>query len=253
MSIVKEILSGKNPTLVIEDELFSRGAFVVEQCKTNEVLLKSRLKESRDAPDGSAYPLTRREVEKMLTKYERREDDSTGFDNPEARSIEGAKKVRWYSPEHNSDFVDEFIDASTGDKKNMDDRPAKLMPYDYKFSVHKPGDINQTQGKEVSDADTTNEKEKWTGEFNKYFVESEENVDDASSDDIKNLFHDASSKSYPIELHLDDGAFVTVEPHQAQHILNSGRVGDVMTHMGSASHFQVLLKSLYKAGEQNAE
>lgn len=246
MSIVKQLLAGTTPSELIEGELFSRSAFLIEE-------IKKPIMEMRDSPDQSAYPLTRREVEKMLTKYERREDDSTGLSNPEARTIDGAKKARWYSPEESSDFVDEFVDGATGEKKNIDDRPAKLMPYDYKFTVHKPGDINQTSGKEIGDADTDNDKQDWSGEFNKYFTESE-NVQDAGQDDIKNLFHDAVKNTYPIDLHLDDGSFVSIEPHQAQHIINSNKVDMVTKHMGSPSHFKMLLKDVYSSidGEQHA-
>lgn len=245
MLIVKQLLSGKDCSELIESELFSRSAFLIEE-------IKKPIMEMRDSPDQSAYPLTRRETEKMLTKYERRDDDSTGLENPEARSLEGAKKTRWYSPEENSDFVDEFVDGATGEKKNTDDRPSKLMPYDYKFTVHKPGDVNQTSGKEIGDADTENEAGDWSGEFNKYFVESE-STDDADQNDIKELFHDAVRKTYPIDLHLDDGSFVSIEPHQAQHIINSGKVGMVTKHMGSPSHFKMLLKDVYSSmgGEHN--
>jgi hypothetical protein len=237
MSLTQKILEGKIGE--IERELFALAKFAVTESK--DVIM-----EMRDAPDNSAYPLTRREVEKMLTKYERREDDSTGLDNPEARSIEGMQKSRWYAPEHSSDFVDEFIDGATGVKRNTDDRPAKIMPYDYKFTVHKPGDINVSQASEVGDADTTNDQEDWEGGFNRYFAESAEDaINDASEEDIVNLFHDSAKGQYPVELHLDDGSYVTVEPHHAQHFINAGKADDIPNYMKSASHFKVLLQQVY--------
>lgn len=239
MSLTQSILEGKIADL--NAELMSRARFVVAESV-------SPIMEMRDAPDNTAYPLTRREVEKMLTKYERREDTSTGLDNPEARSVEGMQKARWYAPEASSDFVDEFIDGATGVKRNLDDRPSKLMPYDYKFTVHKPGDINVSQASEVGDADTANDKEDWAGGFNKYFGESvstEDHIPDASEDDIVALFHDAAKNQYPIELHLDDNSYVTVEPHHAQHFINAGKADDVPNYMKSAGHFKVLLQSVY--------
>ncbi len=239
MSLTKNILEGK--IAEIERELFARAAFAIKESTTS-------IMEMRDAPDNAAYPLTRREVEKMMTKYERREDNTTGLDNPEARAVEGMSRARWYAPEHSSDFVDEFIDGATGVKRNMDDRPSKMMPYDYKFTVHKPGDINVSQATEIGDADTTNDKEDWEGGFNRYFsedVSTEHQIDDASEEDIVGLFHDAAKSQYPIELHLDDGSFVTVEPHHAQHFINAGKADDVPNYMKSASHFKVLLQSVY--------
>ena len=45
----------------------------------NEMLIdklsEGNLLEMRMAPDQSSYPLTRRQVEKMFTQYERREDE----------------------------------------------------------------------------------------------------------------------------------------------------------------------------------
>lgn len=322
MKLTEQILAGN--LKAIENRLFEKAAFVVESSVTP-------LMEQRDAPDQSAYPLTRREVEKMLTKFERREDDSTGIDNPEARSIEGMKRVRWYAPEQDSDFVDEFIDGATGEKRNLDDRPSKMMPYDYRFTVHKPGDINISQAHEVGDADTSNDSEDWEGGFNRYFesadspktiddeyahqerayraktgktppanwevkqahqnyhafrknnfdehgnmvdkkkqaklhktfmdtvdqhgmttrlhedsgVSVEDKIDDASSSDIVNLFHDSAKNHYPIELHLDDNSYVSIEPHHAQHFINAGKADDVPNYMKSAGHFKELLKSVY--------
>jgi hypothetical protein len=254
MSIVRSILenSKSDSEKSIHAQLQSRGAFLIrESCKQADVVANIRLTEMRDSPDQSRYAISRRDVERMLSKYERREDDSTGFDNPEPRSIEGAKRARWYAPEHNSDFVDDLVDGPTGMKPNTDNRPAKLMPYDYEFSVHKPGDIETEPADEISDADTEVENDDdWEGETNKFFSESvessyvAESQDDASKN-VVDLFHDATKHAYPVEFHLDDGSYVTVHPQDAQHFLNSGRAGDVLNHITSASHFQAFLKDVY--------
>lgn len=252
MSFIKSLLesSSFDANRLIEAELNARALHVVsEMTKDADFVYNTRIMEMRDAPDNSKYPLTRRAVEKLLTKYERREDDSTGFDNPEPRTIEGAKRVRWYAPEHNSDFASELTDNPGND------RPAKLMPYDYEFSVHRPNDINTEPADEIGDTDTEVEDgDDWEGETNKFFKESVESTFLAESDEdarenVVKLLHDSTKHSYPVEFHLDDGSYVTVHPHDAQHFINSGKAGDVLDHITSASHFQAFLKDVYNHDE----
>jgi len=252
MSFIKSLLesSPTDASNMIGAELNARALHIVsEMTKDADVVYKSRLMEMRDAPDNANYGLSRRNLEKLLAKYERREDDSTGFDNPEPRSIEGAKRTRWYAPEHNSDFAAEL----TNDPGI--DRPAKLMPYDYEFSVRRPQDINTEPADEINDADTEVEDgDDWEGETNRFFKESVESTFLAESDDdarenVVKLLHDSIKHSYPVEFHLDDGSYVTVRPHEAQHFINSGKAGDVLDHITSASHFQTFLKDVYNHDE----
>lgn len=248
MSIIKTILEGSSleASTAITKQLNSRAAFLINEFVKDQDLVQGvRLTEMRDAPDNSAYPIPRRAVEKLLAKYERREDDSTGFDNPEPRDIEGAKKARWYAPEHNSNFVNDLDLGKDGIEPNADDRPSKLMPYDYEFSVHKPGDRNEEAATEIGDADTTNDEEDWEGEDNRFFSES---IDDAHKN-VAELLQDATKHSYPVEFHLDDDSYVSVHPQQAQHIINSGKAHDILNHITSASHFQTFLDDIYNKGE----
>jgi hypothetical protein len=248
MSTIKTIIEGTDlqASVAITKALNARAAYLIEQLQKDQDLVRgARLVEQRNAPDNEIYPLTRREVEKMLSRYERREDDSTGFDNPEPRSIDGAKKARWYAPEHNSNYLDDVDTEHDGAEQNVDDRPSKLMPYDYYFSVHKPKDRNQETSNEIGDVDTENDEEDWEGETNKFFIES---IDDAHKN-VEQLLHDSTKHSYPVEFHLDDDSYVTVHPQQAQHIINSGKAGDILNHITSTGHFQNFLDDIYNKGE----
>lgn len=127
--------------------------------------------EMRDLPDNSAYPLTRREVEKLLASYERRSDaEDSNIDDIEARSEDGMRRARWYPPEAKSDYVPDPADDMFG--KDM--RPAKLMPYDYKYTVSNNADDKTVNAWEVEDSDGDKEdddrkKQNFSGERNLYF------------------------------------------------------------------------------------
>ena len=125
--------------------------------------LDTILSEMRMAPDQSGYPLTRRQVERMLSQYERREDEDNWNDNPEYRSSDGWAKARWYPPELSSDFSIEDKD-NTGSQ-----RPAKLMPYDYFYTNMKDSDKNLPNYETVTDDDDMEHEtdtQDWSGETN---------------------------------------------------------------------------------------
>lgn len=128
--------------------------------------LRRKLMEMRHSPDNSGYPLTRRQVEKMLSQYERRGDEDGWNDSPEYRSVDGWKKARWYPPELESNYVP---DANYN--SNPDQRPAKLMPYDYDFNVYKLDDVDKLNHKDIDDDDDKKNFVKdydWKGETNIY-------------------------------------------------------------------------------------
>lgn len=125
--------------------------------------LNTVLSEMRMAPDQNGYPLTRRQVERMLSQYERREDEDNWNDDPEYRGAGGWAKARWYPPELQSTFSPEDPDTSGSQ------RPAKLMPYDYYVTNYKVGD-QYTQPYDVADDDDDKEDSTqtpdWSGETN---------------------------------------------------------------------------------------
>jgi hypothetical protein len=232
---------------MIHRELSSRAAFLIGKLKQDQNLVKGvRLMEMRDAPDQQQYPLTRREVERLLTKYERREEANPG-DNPEARSMEGAKRVRWYAPEHNSDFSGDDNMDGVAMSPDQDQRPSKLMPYDYYFDVSKKTDVVPDED-DIGDSDDNKHPDgDWGGEFNKFFMESE----DEAANSVVELFQDALKHGYPVEFHLDDGAYVTVDPSQSKNILDSGLAHDVLNHITSADHFQTFMNNVYGGSGDN--
>ena len=261
MTFIKLLLEDKETAATaIERELFARSSYLIgEATKSFEVVSNSRITEMRDAPDQTAYGMTRREVEKMLTKYERREDDNTGRDNPEPRSVAGMQRARWYAPEHNSDFANDYVDDGIGMDGQPDDRPAKAMPYDYEFSVNKPNDTNKDPHDVIDDHDTDNSKEDWSGERNRFFKESvEESVfifesqDDAASN-VAALLHDSSENQYPVEFHLDDGNFVAVDPEHAKAIISAGRANDILDHIDSMEAFQAFLHTIFGDGDDDSD
>lgn len=124
-------------------------------------LFNKTLVEMRVAPDQSKYPLSRRQLEKLLTQYERREDEDNWNDNPEYRTIEGQKRCRWYPPEVETDTKPEDLDFYSKV------RPAKLMPYDYYYSII--DDTGEYFGNEITDNDDIehdSENSNWSGSFN---------------------------------------------------------------------------------------
>lgn len=249
MSFIKTILTSPlyESQGMLHRELSCRAAYLVGELKKDQSLVRGVriVNEMRDAPDQQQYPLTRRQVEKLLARYERREDTSTDFANPEARSVEGAKRARWYAPEHNSDFVDDADIDGVALDPNHDQRPAKLMPYDYYFDVSKKTDVEDGGPNDVNNGDSVNDEEDWEGETNKFFMESAEEA----AKNVVELLHDSTKKAYPVEFHLDDGSYVSVHPQQAQHILNSGRASDILNHIKSASHFQTYLDDVFDKSE----
>lgn len=121
------------------------------------------LSEMRMAPDQSGYPLTRRQVERLLSQYERREDEDNWNDNPEYRSSDGWAKARWYPPELSSDFVIQDNDKTGGQ------RPAKLMPYDYFYNNKKASDTIPPDFETIEDDDDKehdSDTQDWSGETN---------------------------------------------------------------------------------------
>lgn len=134
----------------------------------NEMLIdklsEGNLLEMRMAPDQSSYPLTRRQVEKMLAQYERREDEDNWNDDPEYRSQEGWLKAKWYAPELNADFNVQDLDSSGSQ------RPAKLMPYDYYYTNFKQNndqyDLPYNDVNDNDDLEDSNEDQNWAGETN---------------------------------------------------------------------------------------
>jgi hypothetical protein len=195
----------------------------------------------RDAPDQSAYPLTRRAVERLLNTYERRDEETS--ENQEARSIEGMRKARWYPPEQASDFT---VDDPS--KPNLDDRPAKLMPYDYYFSVHKPGDRETEYGNEISDADTDvdpDEKD-WKGASNTFFKEEEDrDSKEANGDDIHQTLMHSIKNAEPVELKLADGNFIHLTPHDTAHLLKHNDAYGIAHAMASVDHFKEFVKQSF--------
>ncbi len=125
--------------------------------------LVNKLMEMRVAPDQSLYPLTRRQVERMLAQYERREDENNYNDDPEYRSQIGWERARWFPPDIDSDFSPENIDLT-----NSDERPAKLMPYDYFYTNYGENDKVTNYSNMVSDNDDKESPDKfdWSGEHN---------------------------------------------------------------------------------------
>lgn len=119
--------------------------------------------EMRMAPDQSGYPLTRRQVEKMLAQRERREDEDNWNDDPEYRSPSGWQRTSWYPPELDNDYSSEDVD-SEGNQ-----RPAKLMPYDFFYTNYKVGEKSiEPAGISSDDDDTEDEKKpnNWAGATN---------------------------------------------------------------------------------------
>jgi len=249
MSFIKDLLDKPlyESQGMIHRELSARASFLVGKLKQDQDLVKGvRLMEMRDAPDQQKYPLTRREVEMLLTKYERREEANPG-DNPEARSIEGAKRARWYAPEHNSDYTKELDLDGVGIPPDQDQRPAKMMPYDYYFDVSKKTDVEDGDADDVGDNDDDEHPDgDWGGEFNRYFTESE----DEAANSVVELLQDALKNGYPVEFHLDDGAYVTVDPSQSQSILDSGLGHEILNHITSADHFQGFMDKVYGNGDK---
>lgn len=128
----------------------------------NEMLI-TNLCEMRMAPDQSGYPLTRRQVEKLLAQYERREDEDNWNDDPEYRSPEGWKRASWFPPEVDSNHAPEDLD-NAGKQ-----RPAKLMPYDYFYTVHHDSEKDITPASDLTDEDDTEHKsdeQNWSGATN---------------------------------------------------------------------------------------
>lgn len=125
---------------------------------------KKYLCEMRYAPDQQIYGLTRRQAEELLAKYERRADQNGWNDDPEYRSVEGWKKARWFPPEATSDFVPEQML-----KNNTQERPAKLMPYDYFYNVYDSPKNKSNHFDIDNDDDKYNSKDyDWKGETNTY-------------------------------------------------------------------------------------
>lgn len=143
----------------IKESLAMKAHIVIENCDKKRLLDAARggqISEMRDAPDQAMYPLTRREVEKLLTTYERRAElDTNNNDSIEARSEDGMKRARWYAPDVRSDFKYDVED----DMFNPDTRPAALMPYD-KHNVRTDDSSTDEQKKQHQD---------YSGESNLYF------------------------------------------------------------------------------------
>ena len=200
----------------------------------------------RDAPDNSYLPLSRRSCERLLNTYERRDEDTS--DNSEERSLEGMMKARWYPPEIKADWSADDIT-----QKNTNDRPAKLMPYDYYYSVQKPGDIDTAPASEIGDDDTAvdSNKKDWVGAANGFFKEDEETDDEgASYDDVEGIFHHSISHAVPVELHLADGNFVSLTPHDATHIMKSNGLTGVVHNMHSIEAFGEFVKSVFRKNDK---
>ena len=127
--------------------------------------LVNKLMEMRVAPDQSLYPLTRRQVERMLAQYERREDENNYNDDPEYRSKIGWERARWFPPDIDADFSPEELNLT-----NSDERPAKLMPYDYFYTNYGVNDKVIDNSFEVNDNDDKESPDKfdWSGEHNIY-------------------------------------------------------------------------------------
>lgn len=239
MSLIENIISKPmyESQGVIMRELSSRAAFLIAEMKKDQALVKGvRLNEMRDAPDQQQLPMTRRDVERMLASYERRDEAKTA-DNPEARSMTGAKRVRWFPPEQQSNFVDDDRVDAVGLPHDSNKRPAKLMPFDYYFEVSKEDD-----DKEESD-------DNWSGEYNQMFKESE----DVAASSVVDLFHDASQNSYPVEFHLDDNSMVSVDPDQIKSIIASGLAHEVLNYITSSDSFQEFLDKVFDGEEQEGK
>lgn len=216
MSIVQKLLSGD--TTAINEALYSRGAYVVTSLKTQGLVGTTRLQEMRDAPDQSHPAMSRREVEKLLASYERRDDDN--MDAMDVRSPEGMRRARWYAPEVKSDFDIDFKDIARNTAPNTN-----------------------------SDDDEEHEDQDWSGEYNPYFNESEHEGDSTSN--LESMFHDSVEKKYPVQLHLDDGSYVHMEPHHVQHMVESNLVPTLIKSMESSDKFNDFLKtSAYPNGDK---
>lgn len=125
--------------------------------------LVGKLMEMRVAPDQSLYPLSRRQVERMLAQHERREDENNYNDDPEYRSKNGWEGASWYPPDIDSDYTQDSIDLT-----NSTERPAKLMPYDYFYTNYSDADKEISHSYEVNDNDDRESPDKfdWSGEHN---------------------------------------------------------------------------------------
>ncbi len=143
----------------IKESLAMKAHIVIENCDKKRLLDAARggqISEMRDAPDQAMYPLTRREVEKLINTYERRAElDTNNNDSIEARSEDGMKRARWYAPDVRSDFKYDVED----DMFNPDTRPAALMPYD-KHNVKTDDSSTDEHKKQHQD---------YSGESNLYF------------------------------------------------------------------------------------
>jgi hypothetical protein len=238
MSLIENIISKplyESQGLIMR-ELSGRAAFLISEMKKDQSLVKGvRLNEMRDAPDQQQLPMTRRDVERMLASYERRDEAKIG-ENPEARSISGAKRARWYSPEDSSNFVDDDRVDAVGLPHDSNKRPAKLMPFDYYFEVSKTDDGDEKEGN-------------WSGEYNTMFKESE----DVAASSVVDLFHDASQKSYPVEFHLDDNSMVSVDPEQIKSIISSGIAHEVLNYINSSESFQEFLDKVFDGEDHEGE
>ena len=126
---------------------------------------KKALLEMRYAPDQTQYGLTRRQMERMLAAYERRADENGWNDDPEYRSVDGWKRAKWFPPEVNSDYLPDAIYKNT-----TQERPAKLMPYDYYYNVFRNEADKEDHYDIDADDDTKNPNKdlSWKGETNVY-------------------------------------------------------------------------------------
>lgn len=111
------------------------------------------------------YPLTRREVEKLLNTYERRAElDTNNNDSIEPRSEDGMRRARWYAPDVKSDFKYDVED----DMFNPDVRPAALMPYDNHNVKTDDSDLVEPEEKEEKPEKQSPHRD-FSGEHNLYF------------------------------------------------------------------------------------
>ena len=154
-------------TDTLKNQLAEKAQFIIENFDKKRLLQAARtgtLAEMRDAPDQSMYPLTRREVEKLLNTYERRgELNTNNIDDIEARSEDGMRRARWYAPDVKSDFKYDVED----DMFNPDHRPAALMPYDKRNIV--TDDSATTPPDHEEEAEKQTPHRDFSGERNLYF------------------------------------------------------------------------------------
>lgn len=173
---------------------------LIKESIISELDKKRQLMEMRHSPDNSGYPLTRRQVEKMLSQYERRGDEVGWNDSPEYRSVDGWKKARWYPPELESNYTP---DANYN--SNPDERPAKLMPYDYEYNVYKLDDVDKQNHKDIDDDDDKKNFVKdydWKGETNIFEDKMTDNV--FKHDDYTDDFQHDKYLKLRKELHPSD-------------------------------------------------